>query len=445
MRLKTFPQGGIHPDDNKISAHKPIEKLPVPKTISIPISQHIGAPAKPVVQINDQVKTGQLIAKSGGFISANIHSSVSGTIKKLDKVMDVSGYKRDCIVIEVEGDEWNEDIDLSPEIKQDCTLSCDEIKKKIMDAGIVGMGGATFPSHVKLTIPDGKKAEYLLVNGAECEPYLTSDHRLMLEKPEEIIVGIKILMKALNVEKAIVGIESNKMDAIQLLSEKAQEEKAITIQALKLQYPQGGEKQLIKALVNREAPPPPGLPIDVGCVVFNVGTVFAVYEAVQKNKPLVERIVAITGKTLMNPSNFLVRLGTPISTLIEKAGGMPQDRGKIISGGPLMGKAIADTSIPVTKGTSGIVLMPDNESLRKECLTCIRCAKCVSVCPQGLEPYLLMLLGQKQLFSKAEEENVLNCIECGCCSFACPSNRPLLDHIRYAKTTVMNLIRTRKR
>ncbi|MDY7034573.1 MAG: electron transport complex subunit RsxC [Thermodesulfobacteriota bacterium] len=445
MQLKTFPKGGLHPADNKISANKQIESLSVPETVLIPLSQHLGAPATPVVQINDTVQVGQLIAKSSGFISANIHSSVSGTIKKFDKATDTSGYRTDCFFIKVEGDQWLEGIDKSNSLKKECTLSADEIKQKVFDAGIVGLGGATFPSHVKLSTPKDKIAEYLIINGAECEPYLTSDHQLMLEKSEEIIVGVSILMKALSVDKALIGIENNKINAIKNLSKMAEYYSGIEINALKTQYPQGGEKQLVKSLIDREIPPPPGLPIDVGCVVFNVGTVFAIYEAVQKNKPLIERIVTVTGKSLEKPSNYLVRLGTPISKLIEASGGLPADTGKIIIGGPMMGKATADMNIPVTKGTSGVLILPENESKRKQELNCIKCAKCVSVCPLGLEPYLLAKICEKKLFDKAEEEQVINCMECGCCSYICPSNRPLLDYIRYGKTTVMNIIRNRNK
>ncbi len=443
-KLKTFSMGGVHPPDNKVSKDRPIEKLALPSKVYILTSQHIGAPAKVVVKANDKVKVGQIIAEKQGFVSANIHSSVSGTVVKIDNVMDASGYKRQAVVIDVEGDDWAEGIDLSPEVKQEISASPEEIKESIARAGIVGLGGATFPSHVKLSVPKGKTAEFLIINGVECEPYLTSDHRLMLEKAEEIVIGVRILMRALGVEKAFIGIENNKPDAVEKLSSASASYRGIEVCPLKVKYPQGGEKQLMEALVNREVPPPPGLPIDVGCVVFNVGTVFAVYEAVQKNKPLVERVVTVTGKSLKAPGNFLTRIGTPVSVLINAAGGMPEDTGKIISGGPMMGKALSTQDVPVSKGTSGVLLMKEQESKRKPVAPCIKCAKCVFACPLGLEPYLLARLSMRGLFDRAKEEGIINCLECGCCSFVCPANRPLLDYVRLGKTTVMRMIKEKK-
>ena len=442
--IKTFPKGGVHPAENKITADKPIEILAVPKQVAIPISQHIGAPAKPVVEQREKVKIGQVIATSAGFVSTNIHATIAGTVAKIDKVLDSSGYKRDAIIIKAgkEEQEWAEGIDLSDDLVKDFTLEKDEIIKKVLEAGIVGLGGATFPSHVKLSVPKGRKAEHLILNGVECEPYLTADHRLMLEKGEEIIVGAKILMKALGVEKAIIGIEKNKPDAIEKMVQLVSGENGITVQALKVQYPQGGEKQLIKAAINREVPSG-GLPIDVGVVVHNVGTAFAVYEAIQKNKPLVERVVTITGKDVEKPSNLLVRIGTPVNDLVEIAGGIPDSTGKVISGGPMMGKALNSVDVPIAKGTSGILLIPNKEAKRGKMKVCIRCSKCVDVCPMGLEPYLLMTLTQKELFERVEEDKALDCIECGSCSFTCPSDRPLLDYIRLGKKTVASLIRER--
>jgi electron transport complex protein RnfC len=441
--LKTFAKGGVHPPENKLSAEQAIEVLPVPKTVTIPISQHIGAPATVVVKKNDEVKVGQVIAKSSGFVSANIHSSVSGKVTKVDSIMDSSGYRRQSVVIQVEGDEWDESIIKDGAVKRDFDFTSEEIIQKVGEAGIVGLGGATFPSQVKLSVPKGMTAEILIVNGVECEPYLTSDHRLMLEKAEEMMVGVKILMKALKVEKAIIGIENNKKDAIELLEKVSKEFDGITVQALKVMYPQGGEKQLIKAVINREVPSG-GLPIAVGAVVHNVGTAFAVYEAVQKNKPLFERVVTVTGKSVKKPANFMVRIGTSVNELIEAAGGLPEDTGKVISGGPMMGKALNTTDVPVTKGTSGILIIPEGESRRGKVMDCIRCSKCVSVCPMGLEPYLLMPLVEKAIYDKAEKEKVMDCIECGSCSYTCPSFRPLLDYIRLGKAEVGKIIRSRK-
>lgn len=442
--LKTFRLGGVHPPENKLSADKKVEVLPLPKTVFIPVAQHIGAPSTPIVKRGDEVKVGQIIAKSSGFVSTNIHSSVSGKVKKVDFSADSSGYKKQGIFIDVLGDEWLEEIDRSEELVKNVALDGAEIIKKIQEAGIVGLGGATFPTHVKLVPPKGMKADVLLVNGVECEPYLTSDHRLMLEKADEVMVGTQILMKAMNVEKAVIGIENNKPDAIQLLSGKVKDYKGISIVSLKVQYPQGGEKQLINAVTGKEVPSG-GLPIAVGAVVSNVGTAFAVYEAIQKNKPLIERVVTITGKGVAKPSNFKVRVGTATTELVEAAGGLPEDTGKIVSGGPMMGRAITSLNVPVTKGTSGILLMQTEDTKRGECISCIRCSRCTTVCPMGLEPYLLMTLGEKQIFDRAEEEKIMDCIECGSCSYTCPSNRPLLDYIRFGKGKVGQIIRSRKK
>ncbi len=442
--LKTFKLGGVHPPENKLSKDKKIEVLPLPKTVFIPVAQHIGAPATPAVKRGDEVKVGQVIAKISSFVSTNIHSSVSGKVKKVDFSADSSGYPKQGIFIDVEGDEWLEEIDRSETLAKDISIEGPDIVKKIQEAGIVGLGGATFPTHVKLVPPKGMKAEVLLINGVECEPYLTSDHRLMLEKTEEILVGVQLLMKAMNVDKAVIGIENNKPDAIQLLTEKCKIYKGVSVVALKVQYPQGGEKQLINAVTGKEVPSG-SLPIAVGAVVSNVGTAFAVYEAIQKNKPLFERVVTVTGKGVEKPSNFMVRIGTTTTELIEAAGGLPENTGKIISGGPMMGRAIRTMDVPVTKGTSGILLMKEEESNREEVQACIRCSRCATACPMGLEPFLLMTLGEKQIFDRAENERVMDCIECGSCSYTCPSNRPLLDYIRFGKGKVGAIMRSRKK
>lgn len=441
--LKTFSIGGIHPAENKLSAESAIQALPIPQMVSIPIAQHIGAPATPIVKKGDEVKVGQLIAKSSGFVSANIHSSVSGTVFKVDDIMDASGFRRTSIIIKVEGDEWLEHIDRSEELVKDFDLSKDEIIKRVGDAGIVGLGGATFPAHVKLAVPPGKTAEVLIINAVECEPYLTSDHRIMLEKGDEVLVGTQILMKALEVNKAIIGIENNKPDAIAHLTKLAANYKGIEICPLKTQYPQGGEKQLISATIKREVPSGT-LPIEVGAVVQNVGTAFAVYEAIQKNKPLIERVATVTGKSLAKPSNWMFRIGTPVKDIIEAAGGMPEDTGKIVGGGPMMGKAIASVDVPLTKGSSGLLLLPREETARKATKACIRCGKCVSVCPMGLEPYLLMVCADKKDYERLENDAVMDCIECGSCSYTCPAHRPLLDYIRLGKGKVGQIMRARK-
>jgi electron transport complex protein RnfC len=441
--LKTFKLGGVHPAENKLSANKPIKALPLPESVTLLIAQHIGAPSKVVVAKGEFVKVGQLVAQSSGFVSANIHSSVSGKVTKIESTIDSSGYKKESITIQVEGDIWLDEIDQSDKLITNIDYDAKTIIDKINQAGIVGLGGATFPTHVKLLPPAGMKADVLLINGVECEPYLTSDHRLMLEKGEEVLVGTTLLMKALGVEKAVIGIENNKPDAIEHLSNLALKYKGIEVCPLKVKYPQGGEKQLIKAVTGREIPSG-ALPISVGTVVNNVGTAYAVYEAVTKNKPLFERVVTVTGKPLVEPSNYLVRLGTPLSTLIEAAGGLSGEAYKIISGGPMMGKAITTLDIPVTKGTSGILVLDEKEGSRNEMENCIRCGRCVNVCPMGLEPYLLMPLAENQDWERCEQEKVMDCIECGSCSFTCPAHRPLLDFIRLGKASVIKMNRNKK-
>ena len=433
--MKTFKIGGIHPNDMKLSAGSTIREMAVPAEVKIPVSQHIGAPAQAVVAVGDTVKVGQLIAQATGFVSANIHSSVSGKVKKIEEFVDANGYKKMGIIIATEGDEWLESIDRTDAIRREVTMEPAEIIKRIQEMGIVGMGGATFPAHVKLSVPPGKKCETLIINAVECEPYLTSDHRLMLEHGEEVLIGVKILMHALGVAKAYVGIENNKPDAIDNLKRLAASFEGIEVVPLKLRYPQGGEKQLIDAITGRQVPSGK-LPIDVGAVVQNVGTVFAIYEAVQKNKPLIERIVCVTGKPLREPSNFMVRIGTPVTALIDAAGGMPEDCGKVIGGGPMMGRPFTRLDVPVVKGTSGITLMSIEDSKRREASNCIRCAKCVNVCPMGLEPYLMSTLAKLGRYDDLREAHVMDCIECGCCIFTCPSNRPILDYVRAGKAKV---------
>ncbi|MDD3663720.1 MAG: electron transport complex subunit RsxC [Bacteroidales bacterium] len=434
--------GGVHPEENKLSATKPIEVFPLPQKVYIPLSQSLGAPSKPVVKKGDTVKVGQLIAQGESFISSNIHSSVSGKVSKIDDYPDASGYRRQAVFIDVEGDEWEESIDRSPVLIRECNLSAEEITARIKAAGIVGLGGATFPSQVKLMVPNGKKPEYLIINGVECEPYLTSDHRLMLEKGEEMMVGISILMKGLGVSKALIGVENNKPDAISHLQKLAQSWPGVEVHPLKVQYPQGGEKQLIKALVNREVPSGK-LPIEVGCVVNNVGTAFAVYEAIQKNKPLFERVVTVTGKAIPRPANYLVRVGTLVSELLMQSGYDENKSGKVINGGPMMGKALSTIEVPVVKGSSGILVMPEQESRRMKEVNCIRCSRCASACPMGLEPYLLATMSSLSMIESVENERIMDCIECGSCQYTCPSGRQLLDYIRVGKGAVGKMIRAR--
>lgn len=440
--MKTFRLGGVHPAANKLSDKEPIKVAAIPALVAIPMAQNLGAPSKPVVAKGDKVKVGTVIGEPGGFLSSFVHSSVSGTVDKIDMVPDATGKKVQAVFIKVEGDEWEPSIDRSTDLKKDITLDKAAIIDKVKAMGIVGMGGATFPTQVKLAPPPTAKPECVIINAVECEPYLTSDHSLMLAHSEEILVGVQILEKAMNVQKAYIGIEANKPDAIKLMTEKAKQYPGIEVVPLKLKYPQGGEKQLIDAVIGKQVPSG-GLPIATGALVQNVGTAFAVYEAVQKNKPLIERIVTVTGKSLKQPSNFLARLGVPIANLVEAAGGLPEDTGKVISGGPMMGKAMPEVNSYMVKGCSGVLIMPNAEARRREAGPCIKCAKCVNACPMGLSPNFLAKYSELNMLDKAEEERVYDCIECGSCSFSCPANRPLLDWIRQGKGKVMGIIRAR--
>ena len=445
--MKTFNMGGVHPHDNKLSARKPFQVVGLPDVAIFPLEQHIGAPAQPIVAVGDKVLAGQMIAQAGGFVSAPVHSSVSGTVQKIATFTDGWGFEKMAIYIKVEDSEWLENISTDSKLRTECSLSSEEIIKKIADAGIVGLGGACFPTHVKLTPPKDSTVDTLIINAVECEPYLTHNHQLMLEKPAEVIMGVRILMQALNIKKAIIGIEANKMDAVKSLRESLSGTSTssvteIKVEPLQMKYPQGGEKQLIDALTGRKVPNG-GIPAAVGCVVQNVGTAFAVYEAVQLNKPLVEVMMTVTGPSVSNPGNFIVRIGTPIEKVLEMAGGIPADTGKIIGGGPMMGKTYSHTNHPVNKRSSGLLLLPEALAEPLEEKNCIRCGKCVQNCPMGLAPYLLATQGEMALWDDMEKEQVANCIECGCCTFTCPSNRPLLDYIRYGKQTVMANIRAR--
>lgn len=432
--------GGVHPEENKISTNAAIEVFPLPKQAVVFLSQHLGAPATPVVAKGDEVKTGQLIAKAEAFVCANIHSPVTGKVNKIDTMKDIFGFNKTAIVIDVaEKEEWVETVDTTPDIKRDITLSQKEIVDKIKEMGIVGLGGATFPTHIKYMIPEGKKAEYLLINAAECEPYLTSDHRVILDHTEEVLIGISILRKALGVPKAYIGIENNKPEPIARLQQMAKQFEGIEVVPLKVKYPQGAEKQLIYSITRRSVPSGK-LPIDVGCVVNNIGTAFSVYEAVQKNKPLIETIMTVTGKSLgINQHNYVVRIGTPFIDLANAIGGIPDDTAKIISGGTMMGKAIANPEGPITKGVSSMLFMSEKEAYRHQEQDCIRCGKCVKACPMGLEPYLFSSLINNGKFQEAADNHLMDCMECGCCLFSCPAHKPLTDEIRLAKTKLRQM------
>ena len=451
MNIKTFRIGGIHPEENKLTHEVATQVAPLPKQAIFPLSQHIGAPAKPVVQKGDKVKVGTLLAEASGFVSAPIHSSVSGTVFKIDTAIDATGYQKPVIIVNVEGDEWEETIDRSDKLEPVSAhpeLTPEEIVERIKQAGVVGMGGACFPTFIKLCPPPTAKAECVIINAVECEPYITADYRLMMEHADEILVGLELLMKAAKVTRGYIGIETNKPKAIELLTAKAADvfggsEYSVEVVPLKQRYPQGGEKQLVDAVIRRQVPAPPAIPVNVGAIVQNVGTAFAVYQAVMKRKPLFERYTTVTGKRLQRPGNYLVRMGTPMQDLIDLCGGMPDCDNKLLAGGPMMGKALTSTQVPICKGTNSVTILSDDDARRQEPQPCIRCAKCVSVCPMGLEPYLLAKLSAFKNWEKAEHEDIVSCIECGSCQFTCPAHRPLLDNIRQGKQTVMGIIRSR--
>ena len=446
MRLRTFSMGGVHPEENKITADKATVVAALPKQAIFPLGQHIGAPAKPVVSRGDKVKVGTLIAEAGGFVSAPIHSSVSGTVVKVDTGVDATGYRHPAIYINVEGDEWEESIDRSDKLEtlaDHPELTPEEIVSRIKEAGVTGMGGAGFPTFIKLCPPPGAKAECVILNGVECEPYITSDYRLMMEHADEILVGLDLLMKAAKVERGYIGIEDNKPEAIALFEKKTASDPRVEIVALEKKYPQGGEKQLVDAVTGRQVPAPPAIPVNVGAIVQNVGTAYAVYQAVMKRKPLFERYTTVTGKKLSNPGNFLVRMGTPMRDLIEACGGMPEGENKVLAGGPMMGKSVVSTDVTVCKGTNSITILTDADAHRKPIQPCIRCAKCVSACPMGLEPYLLATLSSFKEWERLEAEQVTSCISCGSCQFTCPSHRPILDNILQGKGVVMGIIKSR--
>ena len=451
MNVRTFSIGGIHPEENKLSHNEAIVVAALPKQAIFPLSQHIGAPAKPVVKKGDKVKVGTMIAEAGGFVSAPIFSSVSGTVFKIDTAIDATGYRKPAIIINVEGDEWEETIDRSDKLElvaDHPELTPEEIVSRIKDAGVVGMGGACFPTFIKLTPPPTAKAECVIINAVECEPYITADFRLMMERADEILVGLELLMKGAKVTTGYIGIETNKMPAIELLTGKCAKkfngtDYHVEVVPLQQRYPQGGEKQLVDAVIRRQVPAPPAIPVNVGAIVQNVGTALAVYEAVMKHKPLFERCTTVTGKRLEHPGNFLVRMGTPMINLIEACGGMPDGDNKLLAGGPMMGKALTSVEVPICKGTNSVTIISAEEARRKEPQPCIRCAKCVSACPMGLEPYLLAKLSEVKNWERGEREEIVSCIECGSCQFTCPAHRPLLDNIRQGKSTVMGIIRAR--
>jgi len=426
-------KGGVHPNYNKITAENPIEKAKLPIKVVLPISQHIGAPCEPLVKVGDNVKTGQKIAESSSFTSAPIHSSISGEVKSIENSPHTTTGKP-VLTITIESDGKDEKVKM--EKRKYDKLSKKELLEIIKEAGIVGMGGACFPTHVKLSPPEDKPIDTLIINGAECEPYLTTDHRVMIEKADELIEGIKIIQKILEPKNTIIGIEGNKSDAIKKLKEKSKGT-GIKVFKLKTKYPQGGEKMLIYS-INKRIVPECGLPMDIGCVVQNIGTAVAIYEAVALSKPLYERVITVTGK-VNQPKNIMARIGTLMSELIEQAGDYAGDPVKLINGGPMMGQAMPTDELPVLKGTSGLTVFnkQDIDNTRKE-IECIRCGACVHVCPMNLNPTLIARYAEKGRIDLAEKAHALSCIECGCCSYVCPSNIPLLHWIKYAKAEICN-------
>ena len=425
MEAKTF-QHGIHPQYNKeITNHKPLKRAEDPEQVLIPIQQHIGAPAKVIVEVGDQIAKGQKIAEAGGFVSANIHSSVSGTITAIEK-------ENDQLVVKIKNDGSS---DMESNLKAHSSLaevSPSEIRDIIMEAGIVGLGGATFPSHVKVSIPDDKNVDTVMLNGAECEPYLTVDHRMMLEDAEKVLFGLEALMKASDAKQGYIGIEVNKPDAIEKMKEVTSNQSNIEVVPLEVKYPQGGEKQLIEAVLEKEVPSG-GLPLDIGVVVNNIGTALAITEAIKEGKSLFERAVTITG-AVNNPQNLIVKVGTPVKEVIEQCGGFKGKPGKVILGGPMTGKAQNRLDNPITKGTSGILVLSEKETKDySDAGPCIRCANCVDVCPVNLVPTRLVDLIKEDMIEEAEENNLLDCIECGSCSYVCPSNIELVQRIKLGK------------
>lgn len=430
LRRKTFHGGAHPPEEKKWTEHKPIENLPLPEKVIIPLQQHIGAPADPIVDKGDSVKTGQPLAETTKFVSVPSHASISGTVSALEKRPHPLGTNLLSIVIENDGeDKWIDELKTDPDYMN---LSIDEMKNRIQSAGIAGMGGAAFPSHVKLSPPDDKPIDTIFLNGVECEPYLTADHRLMLESPNAILNGLKLIMKILNVSQSIIGIEKNKRDAIKLMKGLVASEKGISVLTLAVKYPQGAEKQLIKAGTGWEVPSG-GLPMDVGCLVHNVGTALAIYDAVSSQKPLIERIVTVTGSGIQTPKNLRTRIGTPFKDLIAFCDGYSVDAAKLINGGPMMGVSQVTDEVPVIKGTSGILVLDEKEARLRDERPCIACARCVDVCPMKLMPSTIAALVEYKRTDESQKLGLLDCIECGTCSFVCPAKRNLIHYIKLGK------------
>ncbi|MGB9589996.1 MAG: electron transport complex subunit RsxC [candidate division WOR-3 bacterium] len=429
-------KGGIHPPYRKLTSEKPLESLELPGEVVVPLSQHAGAPAKPTVEKGAEVKAGTRIGEAQGYISANVHSPVAGTVKSiLEKPHPSQTNLVPSVVIEVNGTE-------AEEFKEDPNwedAAPDLIRERVLGAGIVGMGGAAFPTHVKLNPPKEFPVDTVIINGGECEPYLTADERLMRDFPEDIVGGAHLIKQATGAKRVIIGIEDNKPAAINAMREAARSY-GFEVASLHSKYPQGSEKHLIKALLGREVPSG-GLPFHVGVLVQNVGTAKAIYEAVRFGRPLTERVLTLSGLGANGPGNYLVKVGTPFSHVIEKTGGMSDNTIKIVNGGPLMGIAIWTTEVPVIKCTSGILLLTPRETSEITEGPCLRCGSCVEACPMCLSPYLIARESEAGFFDRAREHHVLDCIECGSCAYVCPAHRHLVQHIRYGKSEVWKLIK----
>lgn len=438
MSLKNLTfKGGVNvPSYKELSEKSPLEKTMEPEVVTIPLHQHTGAPCEPLVKPGDEVKVGQKIGQSDAFVSAPVHSSVSGTVKSITPMAIPTGLTVDCVVIESDGkNEIHESVKPKGKLED---LSSKEIIEIIKEAGITGMGGAGFPTHVKLSPPSDKPIDTILINGAECEPYLTADHKLMVNEAEKIVYGTKAIMKAVNVDKAVIAIETNKPDAIEALEKASQNEANIKVATLKVKYPQGDEKRLISAVLNKEVPSG-GLPMDVGAIVSNVSTARAIAEAILEGKPLYERIVTVTGYGIKEPKNLIAKIGTPFKDLIAQCGGFNEGApGKIVMGGPMMGISQFSIDVPVIKGSGGILVLTEEEAKPEPMGPCIKCGKCLEVCPVNLQPLYISAYSLKNQLAKAEAFNALDCVECGACSYICPAKRPLVESIRLAKREILS-------
>lgn len=426
-------RGGVHPADSKDTNREAIKTLELSELYLVSLSQHIGAPAEPTVSAGDRVLKYQEIARPTGFISASLHAPASGTVKAIEPSPHQTGRAIPAIVIEPDGDD--EEFDISRNSDPGLEQGPEAWAEMVMNAGIVGMGGAAFPTHVKLSPPEDKPIELMVANGIECEPYLTADHRLMLETPDLVVAGLKLTMEMVGAKKAVIGVEANKPDAVETF--RAMDlPPEIEVAELPVMYPQGAEKQLIYALLGKEVPTG-GLPMDVGVVVQNVGTLAAIYQAVTMGKPLVERVMTLGGSVPKDPGNYLARIGTPLSDIVEQTGGLNGPAARLVSGGPMMGQALSSLESPVLKGTSGLLIFGPGEMKALNQRACIRCGACVRVCPASLMPQTLGNMVEWDIFDYLEENHIYDCIECGCCAYVCPSDRNLVQFVRQGKAEIM--------